>query len=60
MKKHFVAVETHQGSEIRVVQSDKSLSTWTRKDGGFTVRVDNQRTVRFNKESAPKVLNQSQ
>jgi hypothetical protein len=51
-----IEVETRGGRVSTTVRGQHSLNTWTRKDGGFTVRVDHNETIRFSKESAPKVV----
>lgn len=41
--------------EHRTINARYSLNTWTRKDGGVTVRVDHARTIRFDGKSAPVI-----
>lgn len=52
---HTITVTTHDGAEVRVINGRYSLNTWTRKDGGVTVRVDHARTIRFDGKTAPVI-----
>jgi len=56
---HFVKVSLRDGREVVTIHATDSLNTWTRKDGGFTVRVDNTYTRRFSRFDAPRVLKRS-
>lgn len=56
---HFVEVALRDGREVVTIRAQHSLNTWTRKDGGFTVRVDNSYTRRFNKVDKPRVQRRS-
>lgn len=56
MSNHTLKVSTFNGQVVSVLKATTSLNTWTRKDGGLTVRVDNSRTIRFDKASQPKVI----
>ena len=56
---HFVKVSLRDGREEVTINAQHSLNTWTRKDGGFTVRVDNNYTRRFSKFDKPLVISRS-
>lgn len=52
---HSITVSLRGGREVTTVNSLSSIFTWTRRDGGLTVRADDQ-TVRFSKHTAPRVV----
>lgn len=51
--KHAVTVRLNGGQQTVRVRAVASLNTWTRKDGGFTVRSDGN-TIRFDKAQRPE------
>lgn len=55
MFSHTITVTTRNGQEVRVINGRHSLNTWTRKDGGVTVRVDHERTIRFDGTDKPVI-----